>query len=139
MSKSNTVKQVIVVRSDLKMSAGKIAAQASHASLKVFFDKFQARQDSFKTGKINHWVLPNYMYFDEWINKQFTKICLKVKSEEELLDIVYKADDAGIHHALIIDAGHTVFDGVPTKTCAALGPWDSEELDKITGKLSLLY
>lgn len=133
------IKQVIVVRNDLKMSAGKIAAQVAHASLKVFFDRFQARKDAFQTGKINHWVLPNYPYFDEWINKQFTKICLKVNSEAELDDLVLKAEDRGIHHALIVDAGHTVFDGVPTKTCAAFGPWESEELDKLTGKLSLLY
>jgi len=36
------VKQVIVVRKDLNMRKGKIAAQASHASLKVFFDRMKS-------------------------------------------------------------------------------------------------
>ena len=39
---------------------------------------------------------------------------------------------------LITDAGHTEFHGVPTRTCLAIGPAWSDEIDAITGGLQLL-
>ena len=55
------------------------------------------------------------------------------------MEIKRKCDEAEIPNALITDAGLTEFHGVPTKTCLGIGPWESEEIDKITGELSLLW
>jgi peptidyl-tRNA hydrolase, PTH2 family len=67
-----------------------------------------------------------------------TKICVRVDSESELLEIARKAEDAGLTVHVITDAGHTEFGGVPTKTCLAIGPDEDEKIDAITGHLKLL-
>jgi PTH2 family peptidyl-tRNA hydrolase len=122
---SDIVKQVIVVRADLKMKVGKVAAQSCHASI------------SFLTRKLQHGQKMTNVEL-QWINDSFTKVCLKVDSEQELIDIHTVALGKGIESHLITDAGHTVFNGVPTKTCLALGPDYSSKIDAITGHLKLL-
>jgi PTH2 family peptidyl-tRNA hydrolase len=75
---------------------------------------------------------------DDWLNGTFTKICVGVDSEEELLDIYNQAKDAKLICSLIKDAGLTEFGGVPTLTAVGIGPADSKDIDKITGELKLL-
>ncbi len=131
------IKQVIVMRKDLGMRKGKMVAQGSHASLGSLLKFFNKSKDS--EGNITYSVqFPPDGILDNWLNGIFTKICLGVNSEEELMEIKRKCDEAEIPNALIIDAGLTEFHGVPTKTCLGIGPWESEEIDKITGELSLL-
>lgn len=131
------IKQVIVMRKDLGMRKGKMIAQGSHASLGSLLKFFNKSKDS--EGNITYSVqFPPDGILDNWLNGIFTKICLSVNSEEELMEIKRKCDEAEIPNALITDAGLTEFHGVPTKTCLGIGPWESEEIDKITGELSLL-
>lgn len=144
------VKQVIVVRTDLrnseghKIRTGKIAAQVAHASMKVFFDRMgyfrdcqfsnnDQMYDRYFQGEIK--MTPE-MY--EWFKGAFTKICVSVDSEQELLEIYTKAKEANLPCALITDSGSTEFNGVPTNTCIAIGPSNVEDIDKITGGLKLL-
>jgi len=114
-------KQVIVFRTDLKMSKGKIAAQAGHAAVSAAEEARKNYRD----------------WFENWLNEGQCKVVLKVKSEKELLELERKAKDLGLPHALIIDQGLTE---VPpgTITCLGIGPAPAEKLDKITGKLPLL-
>ena len=116
-------KQVIVLRKDLGMRKGKMVAQGAHASLGAIL------QD----GK-----LKKHKDIDAWLEGRFTKICVSVDSEEELLEIYQAARQAKIVCSLITDAGLTEFDGVPTKTAVAVGPGIPSEVDKITGDLKLL-
>ena len=125
------------MRKDLGMRKGKMIAQGSHASLGSLLKFFNKSKDS--EGNITYSVqFPPDGILDNWLNGIFTKICLGVNSEEELMEIKRKCDEAEIPNALITDAGLTEFHGVPTKTCLGIGPWESEEIDKITGELSLL-
>lgn len=117
------IKQVLVVRKDLKMRRGKEIAQACHASIAFLTKKMQKKE-----------LLTNTELF--WINNSFTKVCLQVDSEEELLAIYEKAKGS-VNVDLIQDSGRTEFDGVPTYTCLALGPDESEKIDLITGHLRL--
>lgn len=114
------MKQIILIRKDLKMRRGKEIAQGSHASM-AFLLKGGCKMDE-PTKK--------------WIESGQTKICLKVDSEAELLDAYQKAIKAGLKAHLITDAGRTEFNGVPTRTAVAIGPNDAEAIDKITGNLS---
>jgi peptidyl-tRNA hydrolase, PTH2 family len=116
------LKQMLVIRKDLGMRKGKIAAQAAHASVLI-------------TLGVKH--LSEYT-LQAWIAEGMPKICVSVDSEEELLRIVREAREAMLPCALVTDAGHTEFKGVPTKTCCAIGPAPSEQIDKITGDLILL-
>ena len=124
-------KQMLIVRKDLNMRKGKIAAQCAHASMKAILDQMQS-----KNGKMTLDLSDEAL--KGWIDGKFTKICVSVDSEKELHEIFGKAKTAGLTCAMITDAGLTEFGGVPTKTCCAIGPDYSEIIDSITGHLPLL-
>ncbi|HLC90813.1 MAG TPA: peptidyl-tRNA hydrolase Pth2 [Candidatus Nanoarchaeia archaeon] len=112
------MKQVILVRADLQLPKGKLAAQAAHASVEAVL-----RSDK----KI----------VSAWRDEGMAKIVLKVKDERELLKYLQLAKDEGIIAALITDAGKTVI-APGTRTCLGLGPDEEEKLDSLTGELKLL-
>lgn len=133
-----SVKQIIVVRKDLKMGRGKIASQASHASMAAvimpedyILDEYDISEKTLTTHMVDD-------YLKEWLNGSFVKVCLSCDSEEELIEMYHLAKEKGIRRSLIKDEGRTCFKGVPTYTCLALGPYDSEIIDEITGSLKLL-
>ena len=130
-----TVKQIIVMRKDLKMRRGKEIAQGCHACMKVFMDLCKKRE---------YYAVGHYEFqfdkgdaWDQWLNGIFTKICVTVNSEQELIDVYNKAIEAKLPAAMIEDNGLTEFNGVKTKTCCAIGPAESEVLAPITGHLPL--
>ena len=147
------VKQVIVMRKDLNMRKGKMCSQASHSSLAVILNmmkklKFDTEQSQpFFKRIFNKIFKKNWLYslefeegsfLDQWLNGKFTKITVSCKDEDELLELYEKACEAKIPCSLIIDAGLTEFNGIPTKTCIAIGPYWNKEIDKITKQLPLL-
>lgn len=118
------MKQVIVMRNDLNMHKGKMIVQGAHASMMFIV------QAAFKGESVD---------LGQWLSYGgMTKICVRVDSEADLEAIELKARQAGLIVHLITDAGRTEFGGVPTKTCLAIGPNDSEAIDAITGGLKLL-
>jgi PTH2 family peptidyl-tRNA hydrolase len=135
-------KQVIVVRTDLrnsngqKIRTGKIASQVAHASLGALLKCFRKYTTSDDTTVYNI-EFGKDCVMENWLNGIFTKICVSVDSEEELLKI-YDSLPNEIPKALITDSGLTEFNGVPTITCIGIGPYISEEIDKYTGHLKLL-
>lgn len=112
------MKQAIVMRTDLKMGKGKIAAQACHASICCF--KKSSKED------LRKWELSGQK-----------KVVLKVQSEEELLELYSLFRASTLASCLITDAGHTQIDP-STKTCIGLGPGPDEEIDNLVGHLKLL-
>lgn len=124
------VKQIIVIRKDLNMRKGKIAAQASHAAVGVV-RKMEADWDE-DFGGYDH---PHY---EEWISGLQTKICVSVDSEAALLALHERSKSAGLLTYLVQDAGLTEFGGVPTYTTLAIGPASSDKIDPLTGHLPLL-
>jgi len=146
-------KQVIVMRKDLGMRKGKMIAQGAHASMKVLLDcswPAMARSHPEHVGwrkegthlkrddEYTVWSLSVSPQMEAWLEGRFTKVCVAVKSEAELVEVYERARLAGLPCALIEDAGLTEFKGVPTKTCCAIGPAYPENIDKITGHLKLL-
>jgi len=125
-------KQVIVMRKDLNMRKGKMVAQGAHASMAAILN-YGGKDD-----KGVHISFSSKSAINDWINGRFTKVCVSVDSEKELMEIYQAAVKAKLICALITDAGVTEFNGVPTKTCCAIGPEWSDEIDKITGHLKLL-
>lgn len=138
-------KQVIVIRKDLNMRKGKMVAQGSHASMKVILDMMTKQM--MPTSPHCNWdddvevrtlVLPNESALHNWLNGPFTKVCVSVDSEEELLNLLNEAEQLKVPCTLITDAGLTEFDSVPTNTCIAIGPAWEDDVNKITGHLKLL-
>ena len=118
------------MRKDLNMRKGKMIAQGAHASLKVLLDGGALDGDRF--------TLELSPSLAQWLGGRFTKVCVSVDSEAALDAIIAQARAAGVPCALVVDAGHTEFRGVPTKTCCAVGPAWADEVDAITGALPLL-
>jgi PTH2 family peptidyl-tRNA hydrolase len=133
-------KQVIVLRKDLNMRKGKMVAQGSHASLKVFFDLSYFSDKRTWDDKEDFIIDGDNMNdaMRDWVKGSFTKICVSVNSEAELLEVYNKAKNANLPCSLIQDAGHTEFAGVPTYTAVAIGPGWDDQIDLITGTLPLL-
>ena len=114
------MKQILVMRKDLKMRKGKLIAQGAHASLKATLENL------------------DHPSVKEWLSGAFTKIAVGVNSEEELFEVMKNAKDAVLITTLITDAGRTSFHGVATNTCIAVGPASYDDLEPITGELKLL-
>lgn len=115
------MKQVILIRTDLRMSKGKMIAQGAHASV----------SGSMKLG----------VYFENislWKAEGMPKIILKVDSEAQLKALVQLALKAKLNAGFITDAGKTTFNGVATVTCGWIGPNEDVKVDLITDRLPLL-
>ena len=135
------IKQIIIMRKDLHCRAGKIAAQVSHASMKVILDMmYEDRMIVYPDSEVIHWILKLHKDSDlyKWLSGHFTKVVLYVDTLEEMESIEKSAKKLGIPTAKIIDAGKTEFHNIPTPTCVALGPYDGDVLDKLTGHLRLI-
>lgn len=115
------MKQAIVIRSDLGMGKGKLAAQAAHASLSAAEIASESRSD----------------WYDDWKAEGQKKVVLKVGSESELHELHKMARRAKIPAALVEDRGLTQVEP-GTVTCLGMGPAPDDEVDRITGKLKLL-
>lgn len=129
-------KMVIVVRRDLHMRKGKAIAQACHGAVSVVLRTIDRDGLPWRNTESGI-VIDGESALAEWFNNSYTKICLYVNSEEELLNLKRKADDLGIMTSLIQDNGTTEFHGVKTYTCLVFEPLDSQVVDQITGNLPL--
>jgi PTH2 family peptidyl-tRNA hydrolase len=112
------MKQVILVRTDLKLSKGKLAAQVAHASLESY-----KKADPRKA--------------EDWRRDGGKKVVLKVTNLASLKRYDRKARELRLPHKLIKDAGHTEL-RPGTVTCLGIGPESEEKIDKATGKLKIL-
>lgn len=111
-------KQVVVVRQDLKLPKGKLAAQVGHACVEAFTKADNSIRAS-------------------WKQMGQKKVVLKVADEKELRKLFIEAQNSGLPVALITDAGRTCI-APGTTTCLGIGPADEEEIDSITGELGML-
>jgi len=112
------MKQAIIIRTDLKMDKGKIAAQAAHASVTAFMNTPAAQRK-------------------EWLETGMKKIVLKVNSREELFNIFNSAKKQKLPAALITDAGKTQIEP-GSHTAVGIGPASEAKIDNLAGHLKLL-
>jgi len=129
-SQTPNIKQVIVMRHDLKMRRGKQIAQGTHASMSFLTRRLQ----SSKSLSLDGFSLNA----QAWLTGAFAKVCVRCNSEEELIAIHDKAIELGLEVHLITDSGRTEFHGKPTRTCLAIGPDDAARIDQVTGHLESL-
>jgi len=111
------MKQAIVVRSDLDMGTGKLAAQVAHAALSA----------------VEH---ADASTVKKWKRDGQRKVVLGIDGERALFEIQEQAKNAGLPTGLIRDAGRTQLDP-DTPTTVAVGPASEDAVDRITGNLSL--
>lgn len=111
-------KQVILVRTDLKLPKGKLASQVAHASTEALL---RSHKDDISV----------------WRSEGMKKVILKVVDEKGLYSYKDQAEDSGLVTAVITDAGRTVVEP-GTVTSLGIGPDKEDKIDKITGKLKML-
>jgi peptidyl-tRNA hydrolase, PTH2 family len=114
-------KMIIVVRKDIKLSPGKLAAQVAHAAVNCAFQSKRRDPDG----------------FESWYDEGQKKVVVKVKDLAELFQIKAAAESAGLVTSLITDAGHTELPP-GTVTCLGVGPASETRIDKVTGHLGLM-
>ena len=117
---NSDMKQVIVFRSDLKLSKGKLAVQVAHAAVSA----------SERAKKFEDW-------YQNWQNEGQKKVLVKGETKEELIELKNIAKSKKLPYYLVRDAGLTQ---IPpnTITCLAIGPAPEKIVDEITGKLALV-
>ncbi len=112
-------KLILVVRADLGMTCGKIAAQVAHAAVAAAL-------------ATRHTAM-----FKDWADDGQPKVVLRVADLDGLEEIEQAASAAGLHVEVIQDAGRTQVEA-GTPTCCSVGPGADELIDKVTGGLPLL-
>ncbi len=110
-------KQVILVRADLKLPPGKLAAQVAHASVDAVMES-------------------DKKILTSWHREGMKKVVLRVKNEQELLRYAEQARKYGLVTCVVVDAGKTVVEP-GTRTCCGIGPDIEKKIDVVTGKLSI--
>ncbi|KXA94090.1 peptidyl-tRNA hydrolase [candidate division MSBL1 archaeon SCGC-AAA259E19] len=113
-------KQVMVARTDLLMSPGKLAVQVAHASLSAAEICKDERPE----------------WFENWREERQKKVVVEVSSEDDLEDLKKKAERTDLPYKLVTDAGLTELEP-GTATVLGVGPGPNEEVDEVTGHLPL--
>ena len=122
--KDPTLRMYAIVRKELDMPPGKMAAQAGHAFVDTFYACQRASPDRAHDYAMNH----------------VTKVVL-AGTLEEIMVAREKAMVAGLPCSLIVDEHHVLpphFDGKPIITALGIGPATRDEIDHITGHLPLI-
>lgn len=121
VSSSEEYKIVVLVRMDLDMGKGKIAAQVGHASVDL---ALRAQKMDKKS-------------FDAWMSNGQKKVVLKVANKDEMIRYMNEARSCGLYTCAITDAGRTQIEP-GSMTVVGIGPAPDSEIDKVTGTLKML-
>ncbi|XP_004434853.1 peptidyl-tRNA hydrolase 2, mitochondrial isoform X2 [Diceros bicornis minor] len=120
LGESGEYKMILVVRNDLKMGKGKVAAQCSHAAVSAY-QQIQRR---------NPELLQQWEYCGQ------PKVVVKAPDEETLVELLTHAKMLGLTVSLIQDAGRTQI-APGSRTVLGIGPGPADLIDKVTGHLKL--
>lgn len=121
-----------MVRGDLDMPPGKLAAQAGHA----FVETLKEAQANYDNGSANGESYNRYR-----AERPGTKVVLLARNIYELERARDECAMLGIPHALVVDSGHVLpphFDGNPIVTALGFGPATRSEVGRITRRLALV-
>lgn len=136
-------KQIIIARKDLNMSAGKLAAQVSHASMAFLLSEIRDKATYGKYGYYSNIFFGENLY-EQWINGEYTKVILQARNKDRLYKAITLAQEIGmrenIDYFIIKDNCHTELtpeENGQTVTCIGFAPMDSEIIDTIGQKFHL--
>ncbi|KAG2373782.1 hypothetical protein C9374_011871 [Naegleria lovaniensis] len=151
--KTQQYKMVFVVRNDLDMRKGKIAAQCCHAAVGLYRNILYENIDYYK---YVHSQCPNTIsgndvlplitlddiqqwkqYLHSWETTAEAKICLRADSEKEFEGLIQNCLKEKLNCYLVVDAGRTQIEA-GSKTVLGIGPAPVEKIDKVTKHLKLL-
>ncbi len=111
----------MVVRRDLGMGTGKIAAQVAHAAVMA------AERTKYRKPE----------WFETWFEGGQAKVVVKVQSLEELMQVRQRAEALSLPVVQVNDSGLTQIPA-GTTTCIGIGPAPADLIDRVTSGLKLL-
>ncbi|XP_074528467.1 peptidyl-tRNA hydrolase 2, mitochondrial [Halichoeres trimaculatus] len=120
MGEGGEFKMVLVVRNDLKMGKGKVAAQCSHAAVSAYKQVLRRNPELLK----------------QWEYCGQPKVVVKAPDEDTLIDLLGHAKEVGLPVSLIQDAGRTQI-APGSRTVLGIGPGPADLVDEVTGDLKL--
>jgi len=129
------VKQVLVVRKDLPMPTGKQVGQGAHGAVNALAKEHGAYV--VQVGAGHELRIPLDRDAKAWLDTDYRKIVLGIKSERELFKLYEKARAAGLRCHLVRDNGLTVFNGEKPYTALSIGPHEDRVIDKLTKPMRL--
>ena len=119
------LKMVFLVRQDLKMKAGKKAAQVAHAAIGLYDDIFEEENEQQK------------ILLNDWFNSGQKKIVLKADNLNLMLEVVNQCKKLKLQYCMITDAGHTQIPA-GSVTVLGIGPDIGERINQVTGNFKLM-
>lgn len=139
------LKQVLVVRKDLSMPTGKLAAMVAHAAMTFMVKRLRVVDTTNKVRVPAGGVFSNDEW--QWLTEldpgleeigqvSFAKIVCAVQNEEELTKVWQDAMAAGLNVETVFDSGHS-HNKLGDFACIAIGPAWPEELEPVTGGLKV--
>ena len=117
-SSHNETTLVLIARKDLKLSAGKLAVQCSHA----------ATSCALAASKSEKRIL------ERWKNDGARKICLQIEDLSSLQRLAGQAQGANLITHIVKDAGHTEIPS-GTITVLGIGPGPRRSIDALVQDL----
>ncbi|XP_059913288.1 peptidyl-tRNA hydrolase 2, mitochondrial isoform X2 [Gadus macrocephalus] len=120
MGEGGEFKMILVVRNDLKMGKGKVAAQCSHAAVSAYKQTLRRNPELLK----------------QWEYCGQPKVVVKAPDEDTLMDLLRHAKEVGLPVSIIQDAGRTQI-APGSRTVLGVGPGPADLVDKVTGHLKL--
>lgn len=137
-------KQIIVVRKDLDMSPGKLAAQVSHASMAHLTRALQKNARRIDSQKVRATIDVDYDIWEGWYKSIFTKIILSAKNKNDMEKLIRKAKDAGMQEDkdFFCIRDNCLTELTPEEdgrclTCIGFRPMSDEEINPITKRYQL--
>lgn len=112
-----------------KPTAGKMAAQCSHATLSCYKKIGRAAQKNPTS--------PEARILRRWEQRGQAKVAVQIKGQDGLMDLMGIARSLDITAEVIADAGRTQIDA-GSLTVLGVGPAPKSLVDKVTGHLKLL-
>lgn len=121
------IKQVIVVRKDLRLRKGKIASLAAHAAMQFILDNNESERPDELQVKLSQQEA-------HWIKGSFDKDVLGIDSQDALSDLILRAELNGVNVYSIFDKSKKRDEG-PQLICAAFGPDEEDQMIHLLGNL----
>ncbi|CCW61079.1 unnamed protein product [Phytomonas sp. EM1] len=147
MTAAEDVKMILVVRKDLKMGTGKIAAQCAHAGVAVV-EEVLCLKSAYQrpihgdagdpaAANLATDLHPWIRWHDTWRVSGSTKVVLQCPDEAALQRVAARAREKRLPYYIVRDAGRTQV-AAGSKTVVAVGPGPRFLVDQVTGDLKLL-
>ena len=122
------VKQVIVVRKDLKLKRGKVASLVAEATMQFILDNNESDRPDELHVKLSQQEI-------RWLDGSFTRDVVGIDSHDALCNLVLRAELNGMNVYSVFDRSSKKLDEISQLLCVAFGPDEEDQISQVIGNL----